>query len=172
MRKATIAGGAFAVVVLVAIAAGYRALKREPTIAPSTPPAAGETPPPATTQQGFLYGRITAVDGATYEGRLRWGKGGDQEAFWSDYFNGSKRENPWLAKMPPELRPKEHSTFEIFGFKIAERDSAIQVRRQPTARFGEIARIEASGRDVQVTLKSGSLFVLDRFEASDLDDGV
>jgi hypothetical protein len=174
MRKAMIAGGAFAVVVLVTIAAGYRALKQEPHRA-APPPAitpAAETRPPATTQQGFLYGRITTVDGATYEGRLRWGKGGDQEAFWSDYFNGSKRENTWLAQVPPELRPKEHSTFEILGFKIAERDSAIQVRRQLMARFGEIARIEASGRDVQVTLKSGSMFVLDRFEAGDIDDGL
>ena len=39
--------------------------------------------PTATTaeeaHQSFLYGRITTVDGVTYEGRLRWG--GDEEAF-------------------------------------------------------------------------------------------
>ncbi len=40
------------------------------------------------------------------------------------------------------------------------------------ARFGEIARIEAVGGDVRVTLKSGTVFDLDRFEASDFDDGV
>ena len=40
------------------------------------------------------------------------------------------------------------------------------------ARFGDIARIEASGRDVRVTLKSGTVFDLDRFDASDFDDGV
>ncbi len=40
------------------------------------------------------------------------------------------------------------------------------------ARFGDIARIEARGRDVRVTLKSGTVFDLDRFEASDFDDGV
>ncbi len=181
MTKATIAGGAFAIVlILLAVAAGYRALQKDvhpaattsSAITPSTTPAAAETHPAAETQQGFLYGRITTADGATYEGRLRWGEGGDQEAFWGDYFNGSKRENPWLAQVPPELRPKERSTFEIFGIKIADRESAVEVRRQLMARFGEIARIEARGRDVQVTLKSGSMFDLDRFEASDFDDGV
>jgi hypothetical protein len=40
------------------------------------------------------------------------------------------------------------------------------------ARFGDIARIEARGGDVRVTLKSGAVFDLDRFDASDFDDGV
>jgi hypothetical protein len=41
------------------------------------------------------------------------------------------------------------------------------------ARFGEIARVEARGsRQVRVTLKSGTLFDLDRSFASDFDDGV
>jgi len=40
------------------------------------------------------------------------------------------------------------------------------------ARFGEIARIEARGKKVRVTLKSGTALDLDRFEASDFDDGV
>src|SRR4051794_21349358 len=104
MTRATIARGAFAttvVVVLLAVAAGYRALKQDvrpaaapsPAITPSTTPAAGETRP------GFLYGRITTVDGATYEGRLRWG--GDEEAFWGDTFNGAKHANLWAAQVPP-----------------------------------------------------------------------
>ena len=39
-------------------------------------------------------------------------------------------------------------------------------------RFGDIARIEASGRELRVTLKSGTVFDLDRFGADDLADGV
>ncbi len=39
-------------------------------------------------------------------------------------------------------------------------------------RFGDIVRIEARGRDVRVTLKTGTVFDLDRFEAGDFDDGV
>jgi hypothetical protein len=140
-------------------------------ITPSTTPAAAETHPASETHQGFLYGRITTVGGATYEGRLRWG--GDEEAFWGNYFNGSKHENPWLAQVPPEGLPKERRPIEIFGIKIADRESQIDVGRPFMARFGDIARIEARGiKVVRVTLKSGTVFDLDRFEAGDFDDGV
>jgi hypothetical protein len=173
MKRAKIAGGAFAtVLVLLAVAAGYRVLHQDvhpaaatsPAIPPSTTPAAVEPHP------GFLYGRITTVDGATYQGRLRWG--GDQEAFWGDYFNGFKHANPWLAQVPPERRPKERRRIEIFGITVAHRESPIDGGRPFQARFGEIARIEARGKGVRVTLKSGTAFDLDRFEASDFDDGV
>jgi len=40
------------------------------------------------------------------------------------------------------------------------------------ARFGDIARIEANGRDLRVTLKSGTMFHLDRYAADDFADGV
>src|SRR5215210_7254234 len=187
MTRAKIAGGAFATVLaLLAVAAGYRALNQDahptaatspaiapsiiPSIIPSTTPAAAETYPAAEIHQGFLYGRITADRGATYEGRLRWG--GDQEAFWGDYFNGSKDENPWVAHVPPERLPKERRPIEIFGVEIAHREHQIDLGRLFMARFGDIARIEARGRDVRVTLKSGTVFDLDRLEASDFDDGV
>ena len=180
MTRATIAGGAFAtVLVLLALAAGYRALEQDvhpaaatsPAIPPSTTPPAAETHPAAGTPQGFLYGRITTVDGATYEGRLRWGKG-DQEAFWGDYFNGFKVKNPWAAQVPPERLPKERRRIEIFSIVIADRERPIDLGRPFMARFGDIARMEARDRDVRVTLKSGTVFDLHRFEASDFDDGV
>jgi hypothetical protein len=179
MTRAAIARGAFAtVVVLLAGAAGYRVLNQNvhpaaatsPAITPSTTPAAAETHPAVEPQPGFLYGRITTVDGATYEGRLRWG--GDQEAFWGDYFNGFKHENPWLAQVPPERLPKERRRIEIFGITVAHRESPIDGGRPFMARFGELARIEARGKKVRVTLKSGTELDLDRFEASDFDDGV
>jgi hypothetical protein len=110
-----------------------------PASPPSTPPAAAETHPAAETHQGFLYGRITTVDGATYEGRLRWGKKGDQEAFWGDYFNGFKPENPWLAHVPPE-RLKERRPIEILGITIAHRGAIeacrLEAREPAGARFG------------------------------------
>ncbi|MFL6232680.1 MAG: hypothetical protein ACJ76N_06055 [Thermoanaerobaculia bacterium] len=175
MTRAKIAGGAFAtVLLLLAAAGGYRALHPDvhpaaaasPAITPST------TPPAAETHPGFLYGRITTVDGATYEGRLRWGEGGGQEAFWGDYFNGFKKKNPWSAHVPPERLPKERRPIEILGIEIARRERPIDLGRPFLARFGDIARIETRGREVRVTLKSGTVFDLDRFEASDFDDGV
>ena len=44
--------------------------------------------------------------------------------------------------------------------------------RQFMARFGDIARLEAIGTDVRVTLKSGTTFDLRRMDASDFDDGL
>ncbi len=172
MTRATIALGAFAaVVVLLAVAAGYRALYQDVHPAVATSPAvAPSTPPPAAAQQGFLYGRITTLDGGTYEGRLRWG--GDQEAFWGDYFNGFKHENPWTAQVPPGRLPKVRRPIKIFGITVAHRERPIDLGRPFMARFGDVARLEARGREVRVTLKSGTAFDLERFEASDFDDGV
>jgi len=179
VKRATIAGGAFAIVLAVlALAAGHRA--RKPDVHPaaaassaitaSTTPAVAEAHPAAEAYQGFLSGRITTVEGATYEGRLRWG--GDEEAFWGDYFNGAKHENPWVAHVPPERRPKQSQRIAIFGIKIADREREVDLGRLFMARFGEIARLEAHGKQVRVTLKSGTAFDLDRFEASDFDDDV
>jgi hypothetical protein len=173
MKRATIGGGAFAtVLVLLALAVGQRAFKKDvhPAVATSSGFTPSSTPAAAETYQGFLYGRVTTFDGATYEGRLRWG--GDEEAFWGDYFNGSKHENPWLAHVPPERLPKERRSIEILGIKIADREREIDLGRLFMARFGEIARLEAHGKQVRVTLKSGTLYDLDRFEASDFDDDV
>ena len=178
MTRATIAGGAFAtvlvVLLLLALAAGHRAPEQQdvdpaPATPPATPPSTAAEEEAAEADPGFLYGRITTADGAVYEGRLRWG--GDEEAFWGDYFNGFKDENPWLAHVPPE-RLTERRPIEIFGFEIARRERQVDLGRPFMARFGDIARIEARGRDVRVTLKSGTVFDLDRFEANDFDDGV
>jgi hypothetical protein len=40
------------------------------------------------------------------------------------------------------------------------------------AGFGDIACIELLGRDVRVTLKSGTVFDLDYYSFNDFDDGV
>jgi hypothetical protein len=173
MKSARIAGGAFAaVLVFLALAVvGYRALEQDVDRAEVTSPAV--IPPTAEAEEAhpsFLYGRITTVDGVTYEGRLRWG--GDEEAFWGHYFNGAKKENPWVTHVPPERLPKESRPIKIFGLEIAQREHPIDLGRLFMARFGDIARIEAGGRDVRVTLKSGTVFDLDRFSAGDFDDGV
>lgn len=178
--RASRVGWTIATVVLIGAAAvSYRAFNRTPRQAAATSPAAAsstpagesEAHPPAEDQQGFLYGRVTTtVAGATYEGRLRFG--GNQEAFWDDYFNGAKKENPWLAQVPPELLPKEDTSIQIFGLEIVDRETPVDLTRPFMARFGEMARIEAIGDEVRVTLKSGTVVDLDRFDASDFDDGV
>jgi hypothetical protein len=171
IKKATIAGGALAIVivVLLVLLARPRTAKQnlrreaEPAVPASTPEAASAA------HQGFIFGRVTAVDGAVYEGRLRFG--GDEEAFWGDYFNGSKRENPWVAHVPQE-QMRERRPFEIFGFEVFQRKGEVDLARPFMARFGDIARIEPKGRDLQVTLKSGTIFHLDLYGADDFADGV
>ena len=168
MTRATIAGGAFATtLVLLALAAGYRALEHE--VEPTGATSAAMLPS-AGAHQGLLYGRITTYDGAAYEGRLRWGA--DEEALWGNYFNGFKDENLWAAHVPPERLPKERLSIPVFGIEIAGWERQIDLGRPFMARFGDIARIEPVGRDIRVTLKSGTVFHLDRFSADDLADGV
>ncbi|MBI4903644.1 MAG: hypothetical protein HY820_08415 [Acidobacteria bacterium] len=171
MKRYRVAAGALAtVVVLLALAAGYRRLKHDSPARAKSPAAPTLSAAAEEVDPSFLYGRITTVDGVTYEGRLRWG--GVEEAFWGDYFNGAKKENPWVSHVPPEQLPTERRPIVIFGVEIAQRKRPIELGRLFMARFGDIARIESSGRNVQVTLKSGTVFDLDRFSASDFDDGV
>lgn len=173
MKRGNVAGWAFIIVLmLLVIPAGYWTRRKIAKPARTTPAvkaaATGGAAEPA--HPSFLYGRIATVDGVTYEGRLRWGDG--EEAFWGDYFNGAKKQNPWVSYIPPERLPKERHPFAIFGLEIAHRERPIDLARLFMERFGDIARIEATGRDVRVTLKSGTGFYLDRMEASDFDDGV
>ncbi|MFN2443313.1 MAG: hypothetical protein ABR517_11580, partial [Thermoanaerobaculia bacterium] len=171
MTRTRIVGGVGAIVLLLlALAAGYRVLRKDagpaaPTAVTSSNAAVAEAHP------GFIYGRITTIDGATFEGRLRWG--GTEEAFWGDYFNGAKEENLWAARVPAERLPTERRPVEIFGVEFGGRERPLDLGRLFMARFGDIARIDARGRDVvRVVLKSGMAFDLDRFEAGDFDDGV
>ena len=41
----------------------------------------------AQNDQVFIYGKLTTIDGETYQGQIRWGK---EEAYWTDLFNGTK----------------------------------------------------------------------------------
>jgi len=180
MSRAKIAVGAFvALLVLLVLAAGYSVFQRffQQDAGPAAaappegpPPASPKTPPAPAAYQGFLYGRVTTVEGGTYEGRLRWG--GDQEAFWGDYFNGPKHGNAWLAQVPPGQHPVERHKISILGFQILERKAPAKLDRIFMVPFGEIARIEARGRDVRVLLKNGTVADLDRLGASDIDDGL
>ena len=122
------------------------------------------------THEGLIHGRVTTTDGSIYEGRLRWGD--EEEALWGNYFNGFKDDNPWVAYAPPERLPTERLSIDLFGIELASWERKTDLGRPFMARFGDIVRIEPRGRDIQVTLKSGAVFDLDRFAADDLADGV
>lgn len=141
----------------------------EATLPPAEPEAT-RVEPAARTQPGLLYGRVTTRSGAVHEGRLRFG--GRQEAFWSDLFNGARRENAWAAFVPPDRRPRESSSVEVFGLQILRRERRLDLSRPFVARFGDLVRIELEGRTVHALLKSGTVVDLDLYGASDFDDGV
>ncbi|MBO6576791.1 MAG: hypothetical protein JJ896_14275 [Rhodothermales bacterium] len=130
-----------------------------------TLPAKAEDP----ASQGFLYGRVTTDDGQTYEGRLRFG--GDEEAFWSEYFNGRRVANPWREFVSDEAI-EERRALSVFGYELFDWTSEPDLSRPFMVPFGDIARIQPSRTQIRVVMKSGSVAVLDRFEADDLADGV
>ena len=172
MRRAWIALGGVAILLVVFVLLVDRQAS-DPKVDSVAEPPPSTTPSgtvPTEAHAGFLYGRVTTILGATYEGRLRWG--GDEEASWNDYFNGFKDQNPWIASVPPERVPKEQRPLKVFGVEIVQRERERDLGRPFMARFGDITLIEASRTRVQVTLKSGTVFDIDRHAANDLDDGV
>ncbi|HEX5041756.1 MAG TPA: hypothetical protein VFV75_02560 [Candidatus Polarisedimenticolaceae bacterium] len=172
MRKSVpFVGITFLVLILLLVfVPGRRAPAPQATPSPTQSPAgpAATAPPPG--HPSFLHGRVLTKDGATYEGRLRWGA--SEEAFWGDYFNGVKGENPWVALAPLERLPQESHTFRFLGIEFGRQHRLRDLGRRFMARFGDIARIEGRGAEVRVTLKSGTTFDLRRMDASDFDDGV
>lgn len=176
MTIAKITGGVLALVLVVflALVAGRRTLERSIEAGGDLPTAtAMGTPSPeepaSEIDQGFLYGRVVTYDGTIYTGRLRFG--GAQEGFWGDYFNGFKEVNPWVAHAPIE-RLQERRVLAIFGIEFAAWEVPIDLSRPFMARFGDIARIEPIGRELLVTLRSGTVFHLDRFAVDDFADGL
>ena len=175
MKRAIIIGVVCAGLLgLLAVAMISRIVEDESELAappaPATLEAETETHPPAEGSQGYLYGRITTDHGTVHEGRLRFG--GDQEAFWGDYFNGAKRENPWAARVPPG-RLEKTVPITLFGVRFGERTEKIDTGRYFMARMGDVAKVEAAGgRWGLLTLKSGTEIEFDLHGASDFDDGV
>ncbi|MEM7413960.1 MAG: hypothetical protein AAF389_00600 [Gemmatimonadota bacterium] len=128
---------------------------------------AATSPTDTEVSAGYIYGRVTTSDGA-YEGRLRWG--GDEEVLWTHQFNGRVVQNRWIEHVPSGVGPK--SGFSVLGVRLFGGTSSEALERPFMARFGDILRLEPRGREIHVTLKSGVVVVLDRFESDDLADGV
>lgn len=120
--------------------------------------------PQASAAASLLYGRVTTSD-AVFEGRLRWG--GDQEALWSNYFNGARDGNRWAR-----YAPSERESLELFGITVATWTHQANPARPFMARFGDLARIDRDGRVWRVTLKSGAVATIAWAGADDMNDGV
>lgn len=117
----------------------------------------------------LIYGRVTATDGETFTGRLRWAH--REEATWDDLYNGFKVENPWAAYAPP-VTADDSRVYNIFGFEFGKRDAAAQLRRPVVIRFGDLVRLDATLTRVTATTRSGAVVTMSRADAGDFDDGV
>lgn len=116
-------------------------------------PAAAQSPDP-----GRLYGRVTTLDGASYEGYIRWGA---NEAGWFDILHASKRMPERNRRVARELgweRVREDRRIEIFGigFSIPGDRVSMPTSSQAGIRFGHISTLEPlSGSRARLILKSG-----------------
>lgn len=119
--------------------------------------------------EGLLHGRVVTGDGEVYEGRLRFG--GDEEATWLHQFNGVRRENRWVSHVPAEALAGARLSWRFLGMEFSVRPQRATERRF-VVRMGDITRIDARRRDLRVTLRSGTVVRLDRYEADDFADGV
>lgn len=116
------------------------------------------TPSRASDPTGFLYGTVITESGTEYRGVMRWGK---QEAFWDDLFHSLKDELPYrdvvkeLGLIDDEKEDRQ-SRVRVFNLKFEWSGSSGDASRVFIARFGDIERIEVTGREsARVVLRNG-----------------
>lgn len=111
--------------------------------------------------EGFIYGKLTTIDGETYTGQIRWGK---EEAYWGDIFNGTKEENENYRYLSREerndLRDDRRSNNRWSGINISWSND-YEVTHVFQARFGDLSKIEIRRRsEVELTLRNGEQFYI------------
>ncbi|MCK4574325.1 MAG: hypothetical protein KAU36_08125, partial [candidate division Zixibacteria bacterium] len=116
-----------------------------------------------------IYGKITTVDGDTFEGFIRWDK---NEGGWVDVLDGNKERTHKAKKSKRRMYRERESSVEIFGIKIGGSNCYISDWSdvsQSGVRFGHIRTLEAIGDDeVLLILKSGEEV---EFESGSTDFG-
>lgn len=115
--------------------------------------------------EGFIYGKLTTIDGDTYTGQMRWGDRG--EGFWTDHFNGNKEDNENYRYLTRDerndLRDRQRDRNGWSSFQISWGRNEWETTHEFRAEFGNISRIDITRRSVvEVTLRNGDkIFVED-----------
>ncbi|HWA36100.1 MAG TPA: hypothetical protein VG737_18290, partial [Cyclobacteriaceae bacterium] len=106
----------------------------------------------AQSNEGFMYGKVTTHSN-TYEGQLRWG---NEEAFWTDYFNAAKRSSDdYRQIVTAEKKDKPHS-HEEFDWDILSIWADKTTTHQFNCQFGDIKKIFVVGRrSARLQFKNG-----------------
>ncbi len=105
--------------------------------------------------QGFIYGKVTTRSGNVYQGTIRWD---GEESFWGDLFNSTKEDLDFRRYMPRDARRDDRRhPIKVFGVTIGVEWNDVDPSRQFVARFGDIDRIDITGKeDAELTMKGGS----------------
>ena len=110
---------------------------------------------------GYIYGKVTTIDGKSFEGPLRWGK---EEVFWTDLFNSAKQENNNLQYLSRDQRHALMERHEGWGEgfvqwvanKMSYDTDEYDHTHQFVCQFGEIKSLRPFSRNrVDVTLQNG-----------------
>ncbi|KOF04553.1 hypothetical protein OB69_00375 [Roseivirga seohaensis subsp. aquiponti] len=116
--------------------------------------------------EGFIYGKLTTIDGNSYTGQMRWGDRG--EGYWTDHFNGNKEENDNYRHLTREerndLRDEQRRRNSSWGsFSISWGNNSWETTHEFRTEFGNISRIDINRRsEVELTLRNGDrVFVKD-----------
>lgn len=124
--------------------------------------------------QGFMYGKVTTIDGKSFQGPIRWGK---EEVYWTDMFNASKDENENIDYLSREdlrdLEDRYYRKNNNWGDRWGDRVSGMfnvrwddnndsRYQHQFACQFGEIKSIRPTGRErAEVRLQGGQQFDID-----------
>lgn len=95
----------------------------------------------AQSNEGFMYGKVKTRS-SNYEGQIRWG---NEEAFWTDYFNAAKRASNHYHGIV-EQEKKKHQQDEDFDWDILSIWADKTTTHQFNCQFGDIRQIEITGR--------------------------
>lgn len=116
----------------------------------------------------YLYGEILTRDGETVEGPLRWD---GEEVYWTDHFNGTKSENPYIKHLSSEDRKYLRTGRPLVvdewtdAFQVFERISFSDDYESVHAfsvRFGDVDRlVRNEGDSVTVHFRGGETLELD-----------
>jgi len=116
----------------------------------------------------YIYGEILTRDGETVEGMLRWD---DEEVYWTDLFNGTKSENPYLDHLSPDekkyLRSGRPLVVEEWtdAFQVFERISfskEYESFHATAVRFGDLEKlVRGDGEKLTLYFRNGETLELE-----------
>jgi len=116
----------------------------------------------------YIYGEILTRDGETVEGLLRWE---GEEVYWTDHFNGTKADNPYIGQLSAEDKKYLLSGRPIVVeewtdvFQVFERisfSSEYESLHAFAVRFGDVDKlVRGDGDKVTVHFRNGDTLELE-----------